>query len=91
MDRLLEALDSIFFSFRGVKVGSLELYEKIIPGIVQKLKECGCEVYAIRNYVDFDEVKLVFSCGKNCVIIEFNVEPVSLNHEKVRRLPCHRG
>lgn len=84
MDRLLETLDSIYFSFRGVKVGSLELYEKIILGIVLKLKECGCELYAIHNDVDFDEIELVFSCAHSCAFVEIKVEPVSLDLDKIK-------
>jgi hypothetical protein len=84
MDRLLETLDSIYFNMRNVKVGSLELYEKIIPDIVLKLKECGCELYAIHSYVDLGEVRLVFSCSSTCVFVEVEVEPASLDLDKIK-------
>ena len=84
MDRLLEALDSIYFDMRNVKVDALELYEKIIPLVISMLKECGCELYAIRNYVDFDEIELVFSCAHSCAFVEIKVEPVSLDLDKIK-------
>ena len=81
---LFELLDSLYLELRGVKMRALELYERVIPSIITKLKELNCELCRIYNRTKFNEIELVFKCESTCVYIKFEVEAMSIDVDKIR-------